>query len=190
MIKAIVFDCFGVLVSDGWLPFREKYFSHDADLLEKAIASNKRMDAGLHTYEDFLHNISELSGVEYAETKRLIETNLPNEAIFTYITDHLKAKYKIGMLSNSGVNWLERLFTGEQLALFDETVLSYQIGVIKPDPVAYNTIADKLGVLPEECVFIDDQPRYADGAIRVGMKAIHYTDNKRLFEELAKVLGA
>ena len=72
MIKAIIFDCFGVLASDGWLPFREKYFSDNPDLLEKAIASNKRMDAGLHTYEDFLREIADLSEVPLNETRALI----------------------------------------------------------------------------------------------------------------------
>lgn len=190
MIKAVIFDCFGVLASDGWLPFREKYFGNNSELLEKAIASNKRVDAGLHSYDDFLKEISELSGVGYDETKRLIETNPPNEALFDFIRDDLKANYKIGMLSNAGANWLDEIFEKNQVALFDEVVLSYQIGAIKPDAVMYETIAAKLGVLPEECVFVDDQPRYVEGAVQVGMTGVQFVDTQDAVRRLRELLDA
>lgn len=190
MIKAVIFDCFGVLASDGCLPFREKHFAGNAELLELAIASNKRVDAGLHSYEDFLEEIAKLSGVSFGETKRLIETNPPNEALFDFIRNELKPEYKIGMLSNAGANWLDEIFEPSQVALFDGVVLSYQIGAIKPEPVTYETIASKLGVLPEECVFVDDQPRYADGAERIGMKSIQFTNTDAAIANIREVLRA
>lgn len=190
MIKAVIFDCFGVLASDGWLPFREKYFANDPDLLEQAITSNKRMDAGLHTYEDFIGDISDLSGIPLAQTRALIETNPPNEPLFDFIRDELKGAYKIGMLSNSGVNWLDKMFRPEQVALFDEVVLSYQINAIKPDAVMYQTIADKLGVLPQECLFIDDQPRYVTGAEDIGMQGIHFTNTEATIAHIRDLLRA
>jgi HAD superfamily hydrolase (TIGR01509 family) len=190
MIQAVIFDCFGVLASDGWLPFREKYFANEPDLLEKAIASNKRMDAGLHTYEDFIRDISYLSGVPFDQTRALIETNPPNDPLFDFIRDELKGRYKIGMLSNSGTNWLDKMFRPEQVALFDEVVLSYQINAIKPDAVMYQTIADKLDVLPQECLFIDDQPRYVTGAEDLGMQGVHFVDTQSAIERVRELLGA
>ena len=186
----MIFDCFGVLASDGWLPFREKHFADNAELLELAVASNKRVDAGLHSYEDFLQEIAELSGVSFDETKRLIETNPPNEKLFDFIREELKPDYKIGMLSNAGANWLDEIFEPSQVVLLDGVVLSYQIGAIKPDPVMYETIAAKLGVLPEECVFVDDQPRYTDGAERIGMKSIQFTDTSDTIANIRELLHA
>jgi hypothetical protein len=28
-VTTVIFDCFGVLVSDGWLPFKQRYFTQD-----------------------------------------------------------------------------------------------------------------------------------------------------------------
>src|SRR5690348_2888052 len=62
MIKAIVFDCFGVLTSDGWLPFKKKYFGHDSALTEEATSLNKQVDAGLISYDDFVPAVAKLAG--------------------------------------------------------------------------------------------------------------------------------
>jgi hypothetical protein len=61
MIKAVVFDCFGVLASDGWLPFREKYFGNDPQLFRKATELNKRTDSGLLSYDEFIEAIARLA---------------------------------------------------------------------------------------------------------------------------------
>lgn len=188
-IKAVIFDCFGVLAHDGWLPFREKHFAHDPDKYEQAKASNKKVDAGLHSYEDFIQEVADLAGIPAAEARREIEDNPPNEPLFNYIRDELRPQYKLGLLSNAGANWLDELFAPWQVALFDEAVLSYQIGTIKPDPVAYETIAHRLGVMPDECVFIDDQPRYCEGAEAVGMRAIKYDTVDQTITDLQALLG-
>ena len=176
MIRAVIFDCFGVLTTDGWLAFRERFLNASPDKLALAIASNKRVDAGVISYNDFIHEIAELAGITDEKATQIIEGNTENESLFEYIRDEIKPRYKVGMLSNAGDNWLDRLFEPWQVELFDEVVLSYQVGAIKPDPIMYQTIADKLGVLPEECLYIDDQERYVQGARDIGMTAIHFRD--------------
>ena len=174
MIKAVVFDCFGVLVRDGWLPFLEKHFTGHAELLEAAITSNKRVDAGLISYNDFIEEVALLAGISKQHAHLQIEDNPADISLFTYIKTAIKPSYKVGLLSNAGDNWLAELFSTEQLRLFDATALSCEIGAIKPHPNAYQTIARRLGVDMEECIFIDDQPRYCQGAREVGMQAIDY----------------
>ena len=133
MIKAIVFDCFGVLASDGWLPYRKLHFSKNPILLEEAIALNKNVDAGISKYDDFIKQVAEMAGVSEEAARADIENNIPNEELFDYIKSDLKPRYKIGMLSNAAENWLDEMFTNEQVELFDATALSYEIGFIKPD---------------------------------------------------------
>ena len=94
------------------------------------------------------------------------------------------------MLSNAGVNWLDKMFRKEQIALFDQVVLSYQINAVKPDPVTYETIAAKLDVQSDECLFIDDQPRYVEGAEAVGMVGVHFTDNQSTIASIKEFLSA
>lgn len=188
MIKAIVFDCFGVLASDGWLPFRTRHFGENAELLEEATSLNKQVDAGLADYDDFIHAVAALADVTEATARQEIESNVPDAQLFEYIRP-LKAEYKIGMLSNAGANWLDKMFTPNQTALFDAVVLSYELGIVKPDARMYEAIASRLGVLPEECVFIDDQPRYLIGAQDIGMQTVLYENFEQFKTALEKLLN-
>lgn len=190
MIKAVVFDCFGVLAYDGWLAYKERFFDGKPELLEKAVDSNRRSDAGLIGYEDFVHDVATLAGITDQEARETLENNPPNEKLFAYIRDTLRPRYKIGLLSNASANWLSDLFEPWQVELFDEAVLSYQVGAIKPDPVMYETIAMKLGVLPEECVFIDDQLWFVDGAKRAGMQAFVFEDTQTTIAKIEELINA
>jgi HAD superfamily hydrolase (TIGR01509 family) len=184
MIKAVVFDCFGVLVRDGWLPFCEKHFGNDVTLRERGRENNRRVNTGLITYNDYIRENAKIAGISEDQAREEIESNPPNDELFAVIRDQLKPQYKIGLLSNAGENWLEDLFGKEQVALFDEIALSYEMGATKPDAITYETIAARLGVLPEECIFVDDQERFCVGAEAVGMKAIYYRDNEQLISKL------
>lgn len=46
--------------------------------------------------------------------------------------------------------------------------------ILKPDPRAYNSVAQQLGLTPEQCVFVDDQLRNVTGAIQCGMPCVHF----------------
>ena len=62
----------------------------------------------------------------------------------------------------------------DRLGLEDEAdaiVLSFEVGVAKPDAGIYLTALERLRVAPDEAVFVDDQAAYCDGAMRVGMSA-------------------
>lgn len=175
-LQAIIFDCFGVLTTDGWLAFRNTHFEPGSDVFKQARALNVRVDSGLIDYPTFIQGVAELAGVSFDEVKRQIESNIANERLFTYIRDMLKPHYKLGMLSNAGANWLDDLFEPWQVGLFDEIVLSYETGIAKPDIRAYEVAAARLGFLPEECLFIDDQPLYVTSARESGMQGIIFTD--------------
>ncbi len=47
-------------------------------------------------------------------------------------------------------------------------------GILKPDARAYALCVEQLGVTPDACVFVDDQPRNIDGALRAGMRAVQF----------------
>jgi HAD superfamily hydrolase (TIGR01509 family) len=188
MVKAIVFDCFGVLVTEGWLPFKQHYFGGNSELFDEVSELRRQVDVGLLGYQDFLQQVAKLAAVQAATVRDAVERNVANEELFAYITE-LKPQYKIGMLSNAGSDRLKQLFTPEQLALFDETSLSFESGVVKPDPEAYKAMAASLGVSPEEVVFVDDQERHCGGAHQAGMQAILYKDVTQLRADLGKLLA-
>lgn len=55
----------------------------------------------------------------------------------------------------------------------DIVVVSGDVGVHKPDPALFTYTADKLGLAPEECVYVGDHPvNDIQGALGANMKAI------------------
>lgn len=185
-IRAIIFDCFGVLATDGLTPFRQRYFGDNPSLMTEARELGKQVDAGFMDYDDAIQKLAGMAGISGAEVRRQIEHNVPDQALFAYIRTELKPRYKIGMLSNAGDNWLDEIFTKEQIALFDAIALSYEIRAVKPDPRAYDIIAKRLGLPPQACMFTDDQERYCTAASEVGMQTIYYQG----FEDFKQRLGA
>ena len=188
MIRAVIFDCFGVLTTDGWLPFKRRQFGADPGLESQATDLNKQYNSGLLTHEEFLYEIAALAGVEVPAARSAIENNVASGELFEYIRTRLKPGYKVGLLSNAGGDWLSDLFSPEQVAVFDAVGLSYQSGFVKPDERAYRDIAEKLGLQTEECVFIDDQERHCAGARDAGMQAIVYQDYEQCMSELETML--
>ena len=190
MIKAIIFDCFGVLSTEGWIPYRYQYFGNNKELFEHSGDLQKQVDAGLMSIEDFIKDISEMSGVDEQSTTNMLERVAPNRQLIDFIRSEIAPKYSVGMLSNAGDNWLDKIFAAKDLALFDEIALSFQNGYIKPDANSYESIASRLGVETQECIFVDDQERYCTGAIDVGMKAVWYKDFDQMRTDLYKILAA
>lgn len=187
-IKAVIFDCFGVLTTDGWSDFCETYFTPGTERYEEAQALNTRMDRGLIAYTDFIRAVAALADVTSDEARRHIEASAVNQRLLSFIRDELRPDFTIGMLSNAGLDWLNQLLGPSQRSLFDEISLSYQTGIVKPDPRAYQQIAERLAVVCEECVFIDDQARYVAAAQQQGMTGIVFTDTAACIQELKRIL--
>ena len=188
MVKAIIFDCFGVLATEAWLPFKAKYFP-EAATHEQAGYLVKQANSGLISYQDFIERIAELAKITPDKVSHAIRQNVPNEPLFDYIKRDLKPKYKLGFLSNVADDYMHRLFTPEQRGLFDAITLSYKTGYIKPDPQAYTVAADNLKLDPQDCVLVDDSESNVAGARQAGMRAILYQDFDQFKADLAKILA-
>jgi len=67
---------------------------------------------------------------------------------------------------------------------FDVCVVSGHVGVVKPDPRIYRILFERVGVEPEELVFVDDSLRNVEAARALGMAAIHYSPGVNLECEL------
>jgi putative hydrolase of the HAD superfamily len=70
---------------------------------------------------------------------------------------------------------------------FDVVVNSARLGLAKPDPEAFAAAAERVGVDPGACVFVDDRPDNVDGARAAGMRAEVYTGVRPLRQLLAEV---
>ncbi len=189
VIKAVIFDCFGVLVESSYEPFKRKYFNGDAELIRKFIEVEDRSSRGEITLDEAEVEFAELAGISVEQCATELEMNPRNEQLLAFIRDELKPVFKIGFLSNVARDRMQELFTPEDIALFDDVVLSFQVGLAKPDPKIFKLASERLGVRPEECLFVDDLARYLVGAEEVGMKTMHYRDNEQCIEDFRKMIG-
>jgi putative hydrolase of the HAD superfamily len=74
-----------------------------------------------------------------------------------------------------------------EILMFDDYVLSFELGMVKPEPEIYLEAARRAGCRPEECVFIDDMPENVEAAIKLGMTGIVYAPVTDLAAELEKL---
>jgi FMN phosphatase YigB (HAD superfamily) len=189
MVKAIIFDCFGVIRVDATnIAYKklggdtEKDYQFIRDIIAKsnaglipsaAPAFAKRLGV---SEEKWRETVSQSSVIDYE--------------ILEYIKK-LRKNYKTAMLSNvikGGLEiWFEPGFLEEY---FDVCVASGDVGFAKPEPQAYEIVADELSARLEECVMIDDRLELCEGAVAVGMRAIMYKDLKQLKKDLNQLLAA
>ena len=84
---------------------------------------------------------------------------------------------------------MQRRFSDEELnSYFDELIVSSEVGMAKPYTEIYELTAMRLGVDPEECIFIDDRELYCEGAEITGMQSILYKDFNQMKAELTALL--
>ena len=77
--------------------------------------------------------------------------------------------------------------TYPEMLIFDDYVLSFELGMVKPEPAIYLEAARRAGCRPEECVFIDDMPENVEAAVKLGMAGIVYGPETDLSAELEKL---
>ena len=115
--------------------------------------------------------------------QRPIEPNLE-------LARSLADSYKLSILSNADLTLRDRLEREMKIHhLFDDIVCSAEVGMAKPEPGIYTMAAQRLGVAPAECVFVDDLDKNVEAARGVGMQAVLFRADKGddLREQLAAI---
>ena len=190
MTKAIIFDCFGVLVQGTLEQFRDTYLDGDKERIEEARALDRQSNLGQLTYGEFIEKMAALANISTTEAETFLNNNPRNEPLLTFIRNKLRPKYKLGFLSNASDDWLSELFLPEQVAMFDSVVLSYKTGYAKPDHEIFELICKQLGVQPSEAIMVDDIESYCDAAKEFGMQTIQYQSFDQFKQELERILNS
>ncbi len=82
-------------------------------------------------------------------------------------------------------SWSQLL--GSEMAMFKALVLSFQVGAAKPEPEIFLEAARRLGVNPQQCVYVDDVEEYVEAAEKLGMRGIRFTSAQQLETDLKKL---
>ena len=121
---------------------------------------------------------------EFLELLRNFPKGKYNEEILPLLKLLRNKDYKIGLFSNhttAGAQEARQIGVDE---LFDITLFSAEVGVMKEDPEAFLLLAKKLNVDISEMIFIDDTPKVLENAEEIGFEPILYTDMPSLLKRL------
>lgn len=167
MIKAVLFDYFGVISSyDGWE-------IEPVDDLMPEIPPVNDVEAAWWRY---CYAVAEHKGVKPSEVDQDHKQHSVNRRLVAYIFI-LKQSYKVGLLSNLNKSYARPLIESMGMdILFDAIVVSSEIAHAKPHPDAYIYALDQLGVAPQEAIFVDDGMHNVQGAKEVGMHGVLFKD--------------
>ena len=197
-MRGLLVDYGGVLTTNVFDSFRE--FCVAEGLEPNAIMRLLREDPraivlvrGLETGElreaDFGDRFGELLGVDERAglVDRMFGGMRPDEEMLGAVRRARRAGIRTGLVSNSmGVGRYDRATFPE---LFDGVVISGEVGMHKPQPEIFLLGAERAGVEPERCVFVDDLRQNCEGAEAVGMTAILHRGADRTLPELERLLG-
>lgn len=181
MIKAVIFDCFGVLLIDAGTSFIQKNAEHATELLE----IRRRADAGLLNRRQQLQEFSRVSGMSENAVDEYFQNEHQLNVPLVELINQLKSDYKIGMVTNLGRGWFDEFIPSEIKNLFDDIIISGEVKMVKPSLEIYELACEHLEVDPPEVVFVDDIAANCMGAEVAGMSSIQY-DN---FDEMLASLN-
>jgi FMN phosphatase YigB (HAD superfamily) len=137
----------------------------------------------------------------YKNAKELLEITAGYEEFYAAYCDvfslvpsvqdlylRLKTKTRMILLSNTDiVRWTFIKSKFPEILFFDDYVLSFDVGAMKPQPEIFLEAIRSGGAKPERTVFIDDMPENVAGAERMGMKGIVFGAGTDLAAELRKL---
>ena len=200
-IKTVIFDMGGVLVRTEnsepratlGLRFGKTY--SEMDQIVFANKSSGRASRGDISARDHMQHV--MRTLDLPETDEAINNFIDefflgdkvDGEIVDYI-DSLRPDYKTVLLSNAWDSLRKVLVEKWKIAdAFDEIFISAEMGVAKPDLKIYEMVIEKLGIAPEECVFVDDFIQNIEAARKFGIYGIHFQDKDVAMAELRGLLG-
>jgi len=96
----------------------------------------------------------------------------------------IKSKTKTGTVSDAWLDARENVKPYINANIFDVIVFSAEEGIKKPDPEIYRRTLARLGVEPDEAIFVDDRFANVAGARQIEMQAIHHVETQPTIEEI------
>ena len=111
-----------------------------------------------------------------------------NLSMLPLLTQLVRNGHRIGILSNTSANHWNYCVAHFAILrdYFQEIILSYEVGVMKPQEKIYKAAIEAAGVSAENIFYTDDLEPNIDGAKRCGMDAALYTDTPSLAESLRR----
>ena len=194
MIKNIVFDIGNVLAEFRWkkmlheLGFEGEVFEavanatvkspiwkefdrsavSDEEIIRAAVANDPKYEKEILSVFDNIHLVCET--YPYAKD---------------WIIDLRARGYKVYLLSNFGRTSFSKATPGfDFLEHVDGSVISFEVGQVKPDREIFLALEEKYGIAPSESVFFDDMEENVSAAIRYGYRGAVFVSQEDAEEKI------
>jgi epoxide hydrolase-like predicted phosphatase len=195
--RALVVDFGGVLTNSVWESFDAfcRLEGLEPDRLKRLFRENEvirsdlaRLELGEMSEAEFGQSLGTL--LELTNTEGLVGRIFAGLTLDERMVRAVRACRASGLrtclLSNS---WGFGIYDRDLLeTLFDTIVISAEVSMRKPQPDIYLLAAERVGVAPQECVYVDDLRANCTAAEAVGMTAILHRDPEVTLGRLEEIL--
>jgi HAD superfamily hydrolase (TIGR01509 family) len=193
-----MFDLGNVIIDISWGRMSEKWSELTGlsveDINSRFVQDEKYNDheRGVISTEEYIEHLA--TQFNYPLTYDIFEAGWNNIYVgevegIRELMRELKPHYKLVGFSNTNslhqVAWQTRF--ADILSPLDEVYCSHTMGHRKPDVESFELVISKLGVLPEEIIFIDDLLKNVTGAEQAGIRAIHADSAQAMRLKLAEL---
>jgi putative hydrolase of the HAD superfamily len=202
--KAVVFDFGGVLFN--WQPpvLIQSVLPHLARNDEEALALAQRVfqsfvpgsewsefDRGVLQAQEVCERIAARTGLSAGDVRSLMEAIpphlVPMHDTVNWLEDLSAAGTRLHFLSNMPRPYAEFLQRSHAfLGHFQSGVFSCDVQQVKPNADIFRTAAQRIGLAPDQMVFIDDHPRNIETARALGWRAVQFVSAAQCRAELAE----
>jgi putative hydrolase of the HAD superfamily len=199
--RAVIFDWGGVmeeLPTEADVAAWERRLALAPGTLPQVLWGEvwRNLELGTITDEDYARHVADRLGLPDQEAAlRFLQVFYTADRLNQQVIGAaraLRGRYQVAVLSNAFPTQSEviRDYHGIDVrAEFDVYVNSAEVGLSKPDPNIYHLTLERLGVAPEQAIFLDDSLRNVDSARQVGIHTIHFVDPDISLGGLERLLG-
>src|SRR5437868_3954920 len=207
MIAAVIFDFGGVFTSSPFEAFNR--YERDRGFPENLIRRINSTNHLENAWARFERAEVDLDGFDtaFAAEAKAFGYDLPGRDVIPLLSGdvrpemvealrRIKTMFRTGCITNNvpsmqavGADRPDGLYRREIVEMFDELIESSKLGIRKPDPRIYALMCEKLGVAPEECVYLDDLGGNLKPARAMGMITIKVESGPQAITELEAVTG-
>ena len=194
MIKAVLFDLDGVLVSTDEYHYRSwkklsdeegfDFFDHEFNHKFRGVARMECVEiitkaSGKQYTSAQKQELADRKNRYFAESLSTVTTEMLLPGALSTLQELRKRGIKVAVASNSR-NAMTIIKQARIEHLLDAIVDGHQIENSKPDPEVFLLAAKNVGVPPADCLVVEDAVAGIESARRAGMKALGIGTKERL----------
>lgn len=179
-MKNIVFDLAGVVFArnEERCPQELMQFFSFINSGEPMPSFWNDYDRGTATIDEVASALAQYRGVDFAFAKnmmlRAIEYQEEVQPTKSLISDLKTAGYRLFVLSNMSLEYIEYLRRKEVYNFFDHEVVSCETHSIKPEKEIYEFLLSRYNLIAAETLFIDDRTENVEAAAILGINPFHF----------------